>query len=289
MQIRALTWNVFHGRDFPPDPALLTKRSRLLRITERNATHLQVNRSLYASFAGIIARASWDVALLQECPPRWAHRLAERCGADFHRVLTSRNSFPFLRRLGAMLNPDLIGSNEGGSNLTLVRREWGEIVERRDLVVRAGPVPERRTLAFTRLRLHAQPQIELCVANLHSSAGPPLRKLSEEEALLAAERCVEWAEGAPLILGGDLNLRPAETDVYGELAARFGLRGTTAPDSLDHLLSRGLEPLRPPRAWAPEEREVSRGAHAIRLADHAPVEATFAFGAGSAPPDQPLE
>jgi endonuclease/exonuclease/phosphatase family metal-dependent hydrolase len=275
VQIRALTWNLYHGRDFPPDPALQTKRSRLLRITERNATHLQVNRNLYASFAEVLDSAGWDVALLQECPPRWARPLAERCGADLHRVLTSRNSFALLRRLGAMLNPDLIGSNEGGSNLTLLRREWGEIVERRDLVLRSGPVPERRTLAFSRLRPSAEPEVEVCVANLHASAGPALSRFSEEEALLAAERCVELAAGAPLILGGDLNLRPAETGVYDELAERFGLRGTAAAHSLDHLLSRGVEPLRPPRAWTPEEREVSRGAHAIRLSDHAPVEAEF--------------
>jgi endonuclease/exonuclease/phosphatase family metal-dependent hydrolase len=275
VQLRALTWNVYHGRDFPPDPALRTKRSRLLRITERNATHLQVNRNLFSSFADVIASASWDVALLQECPPRWARRLAERCDAHTHRVLTSRNSFAPLRRLGAVLNPDLIGSSEGGSNLTLLRRGWGEIVERRELVLQAGPEPERRMMAFSRLRPTQRPELEVCVANLHASAGPPLRAFSERDVLLAAERSSEWAGGAPLILGGDLNLRPAETSIYPELAERFGLRGTTAADSLDHLLWRGLAPLGPPRAWTPQEREVSEGGLAIRLSDHAPVEAAF--------------
>jgi endonuclease/exonuclease/phosphatase family metal-dependent hydrolase len=275
VQLRALTWNVYHGRDFPPDPALRTKRSRLLRITERNATHLQVNRNLFSSFADVIASAPWDVALLQECPPRWARRLAERCDAHTHRVLTSRNSFAPLRRLGAVLNPDLIGSNEGGSNLTLLRRGWGEIVERRELVLQAGPEPERRMMAFSRVRPTQRPELEVCVANLHASAGPPLRAFSERDVLLAAERSSEWAGGAPLILGGDLNLRPAETSIYPELAERFGLRGTTAEDSLDHLLWRGLAPLGPPRAWAAEEREVSEGGLAIRLSDHAPVEAAF--------------
>jgi endonuclease/exonuclease/phosphatase family metal-dependent hydrolase len=275
MQIRALTWNVYHGRDFPPDPLLWTRRSRLLRLKERNATHLQVNRNLFSSFAEVITRAPWDIALLQECPPRWARRLADRCNAEAHRVLTSRNSFAPLRRLGAMLNPDLIGSNEGGSNLTLVRRDWGRIVGRRELVVQAGPEPERRTMAFTRLRPAAQPERELCVANLHASAGPALRAFSERDVLLAAERSVDWADGAPLILGGDLNLRPAETDIYTPLAERFGLEGTTAPDSLDHLLWRGLEPVGPPRSWTPEEREISEDGLAIRLSDHAPVEAVF--------------
>jgi endonuclease/exonuclease/phosphatase family metal-dependent hydrolase len=277
MQIRALTWNLYHGRDFPPDPSLLTKRSRLLRISERNETHLQVNRSLFAAFAELISAASWDVALLQESPPRWARRLAERSDADAYRVLTSRNSFTPLRRLGALLNPDLIGSNEGGSNLILVRRSVAAIVERRELVIRPGPNPERRTMAFTRLRLAEPAALQLCVANLHASAGAPLRVFAEEEALLAAERSVKWAGDAPLILGGDFNLRPAETDVYDRLAERFGLRQPTAPASLDHVLARGLEPVGPPRAWAPEEREVRKGGLAIRLADHAPVEATFSL------------
>src|SRR5262249_148966 len=41
-ELTAITWNLFHGRDFPPDPELFTWRSRLLRLTERNETHVQV-------------------------------------------------------------------------------------------------------------------------------------------------------------------------------------------------------------------------------------------------------
>ena len=36
-------------------------------------------------------------------------------------MLTSRNSLGALRAFAARLNPDLIASGEGGSNLTLVR------------------------------------------------------------------------------------------------------------------------------------------------------------------------
>ena len=73
-QIRVLSWNLYHGRDFPPDPALSTWRSRLLRITERNATHAQVNRSLLEEFGRVLNGFEWDVALLQEAPPRWFRR-----------------------------------------------------------------------------------------------------------------------------------------------------------------------------------------------------------------------
>jgi endonuclease/exonuclease/phosphatase family metal-dependent hydrolase len=258
--LRVLTWNLFHGRDFPPDPALFTWRSRLLRITERNATHVQVNRSLEAEFASVIARADWDVALLQECPPRWAEPLARACGAEAHISLTSRNSFAFLRRIAAALNPDLVGSDEGGSNLTLARRASGRIAARRELVLAPGPQPERRTMAFTRLGCG------ICIANLHASTGPANRPRAERELLIAAERSIEWAAGSPLILGGDLNVRPRESDVYAELERGVGLCCPTAPGWLDHLLARDLEVVEPAAAWLPERREViSTGGRAIRL------------------------
>lgn len=270
MQIEALSWNLFHGRDFPPDPALLTVRSRVLRTSERNATHLQVNADLRAAFATVLARASWDVALLQECPPRWVEPLAHACRAKPHAVLTSRNSFAALRALAARINPDLTASAEGGSNLTLVRR--GDVVERRALVLHPGRRPERRTMAFTRIALA---ETVVCVANLHASAGQALREQAEDELRLAAERAVEWAADSPLILGGDLNLRPRDSGIFAELEDRHGLRQPTAPGSLDHLLARGLAIVRPPAAWPVERREVRARGLAIRLSDHAPVDGTF--------------
>lgn len=199
MQFAAISWNLFHGRDFPPDPALFTWRSRLLRISERNATHVQVNRGLPAEFAGLLAGARWDVALLQECPPRWRDPLARACGAEAHRALTSRNSLGALRALAARINPDLIASGEGGSNLTLVRADGalGGIAERRELAIHEGR-PERRAMALT--RTVAGP----CVANLHASAHDPA--LASEDVLRAAAAAEEWADGAPLLFGGDLNL-----------------------------------------------------------------------------------
>jgi endonuclease/exonuclease/phosphatase family metal-dependent hydrolase len=268
MRLRALTWNLYHGRDFPPDATLFTKRSRLLRVTERNETHLQVNRNLYPEFAATLAAADWDVALLQECPPRWRDPLARDCRAEAHRSLTARNSFGPLRALAARINPDLTASNEGGSNLTLVRPALGGIAERRELVIRDAD-PERRTMAFT--RTGAGP----CIANLHASAGRANTARAEEELRRAAATALEWAAGAPLLLGGDLNLRPRHTPIYGEIAERFALAAPTASDSLDHLLVHGLNVIERPAAWPPERRERAEGGRAIRLSDHAPVEGLF--------------
>src|SRR5918998_6680417 len=108
--MRVLSWNLYHGRDFPPDKALFTLRSRLLRVTERNATHAQVNRPLRDEFAGWLAERDWDVALLQEAPPRWFRELCGRTGSNGAGALTSRNVVPALQGLAADLNPDLIAS-----------------------------------------------------------------------------------------------------------------------------------------------------------------------------------
>src|SRR3712207_225356 len=119
--MRALSWNLYHGRDFPPDPALLTLRSRLLRAPERNATHIQLNRPLLAEFGTLLDDLPWHVALLQEAPPRWFASLAQRTRSNGLRLLTSRNWCPPLQARLADWNPDLIASSDGGSNQLLVR------------------------------------------------------------------------------------------------------------------------------------------------------------------------
>jgi endonuclease/exonuclease/phosphatase family metal-dependent hydrolase len=270
VQLTVLAWNLFHGRDFPPDPTLRSWRSRLLRFDERNETHVQVNRDLTAEFATVLAGASWDVALLQETPPRFAEPLARACGAEWNRALTSRNSLGPLRALLARQNPDLMASGEGGSNLTLVRvpGPLGGIAERRELEIHGGS-PERRSMALTRTASG------LCIANLHATNDDPA--MAADDVLLAARAATEFAAGAPLVFGGDLNLRPAEDPVVFErLREDFGLTGPTGPKAIDHLLVRDLEVIEPPSQWPPQRRELPFEGRALRLSDHAPVEATFA-------------
>jgi len=295
VQLTVLSWNLFHGRDFPPDPALFTWRSRLLGTSERNATHVQVNRELLDEFATLLAAAEWDVALLQECPPRWWAPLAAACEAEPHGALTSRNSLGAVRGYFAAQNPDLLAAGEGGSNLTLVRgssaaayvsrrpREEGErrlsgVTQRRDLEIHTGR-PERRAMAFTRIVVDGGGDAtgggELCVANLHATNDRPA--IATEDVLRAAEAAADWAGEAPLVFGGDLNLRPAESAAaFDALRDRFGLAAPTAPGAIDHILARGLETVEPPCAWPPERRELCADGLAMRLSDHAPVQAEFA-------------
>lgn len=268
--MRVLSWNLYHGRDFPPDPALFTLRSRLLRATERNATHVQVNRPLLDEFGRLLDGFEWDVALLQEAPPRWFAALRRRTRSTGVRVLTSRNLCPPLQGLLAGWNPDVIGSWEGGSNQILVRQP-ARILEHRRLTLSRRPEPRR--MHWVRLELPQQGRV--CVANLHASAGRPSQ--AAVEVMAAAEAVVDWSGGDPLVFGGDLNLRPErEPEPFAVLRDRFGLCEPTAPDAIDHVLARGLEIAERARRLGPDERELTEpDGLRLRLSDHAPVVVGF--------------
>jgi endonuclease/exonuclease/phosphatase family metal-dependent hydrolase len=268
--MRVLSWNLYHGRDFPPDPGLFTLRSRVLRTTERNATHVQVNRPLLDEFAALLDGFEWDVALLQEAPPRWFRELARRTRSSGVRVLTSRNWLPPLQALLADWNPDLIASSEGGSNQILVRHP-GRIAEHRSLTLAWRP--EQRRMHWASLELGGGER--LCVANLHASAGLPDR--AGAEVVAAARASTDWSAGLPLVFGGDLNLRHGhDPEPFATLRERFGLGEPTGPNAIDHLLARGVEATDPPRLLAPEARELPgpEGLR-LRLSDHRPVTAAF--------------
>lgn len=255
-----LTWNLFHGRDFPPERSLRTWRSRLFGVAERGATHVQVNRPLLPEFAAVLAREEWDVALLQEAPPRWLAPLGRACAASGVSLLTSRNEPRRPREWLAERNPDLIASNEGGSNQILVRAPWSLTGERARLTLAWRP--ERRRMIAAGV---AHPDgVRLTVANMHLSAGDPARAAAE------LARAVAAVGPGPAIVGGDLNLRPFQAPA---LFARLG--AVTGPKSIDHLFGVGVRVVEEPRALPPERRELDEEGLRLRLSDHGLVVAAF--------------
>ena len=239
---------------------------------------MDVNRPLGAEFAALIASAKWDVCLLQEAPPYWDAALARATGAASYVALTSRNWLAPVRARLARWNPDLMGSWEGGSNITLVRPPLRIVDPPRSLLL--NPLPqrglrERRRMSFVRAQ---DSERDVAIANLHLTAGSPPN--AEREALYGAATAHGWAgEEMPLILGGDFNLRPKHAALFEQLEHEHGLTGVTAPDAIDHILARGLDVVQPATRWAVERREleVPKGLETrrLRLSDHAPVEATF--------------
>src|SRR2546421_737122 len=159
-------------------------RVRVEGLSEMTATHAQVNRPLRDEFAQAIAALEWDVGLLQEAPPSWLRQLAESARASGPSVLTSRNFASAVRGALARYNPDLIASNEGGSNQLLVRPPWrfGDVL-RLTLTLR----PERRAMLCA--LLHGPDGRDLLLANLHASAALPAG--AARGGLAAAETAVD--------------------------------------------------------------------------------------------------
>ena len=217
--MQALTWNLYHGRARPA-----------------------AGRPLLREFAAALAGWEWDVALLQEVPPWWPPALAAAAGAAQRTRLTSRNWLLGARRAIAARAPDLLKANGGGANAILVR---GEIREHR--AARLTWWPERRWAHGVLLADGSW------AVNVHATAhfGPRARR-DCERAVRAARA---WAAGAPLVLGGDLNLRDPRL---------AGLRHV-AGNHVDHLFT--------DRPGAATRAEVlDRGA----LSDHPPVAVTLA-------------
>jgi endonuclease/exonuclease/phosphatase family metal-dependent hydrolase len=194
--MRVLTWNLFHGRAVQPR-----------------------RRDLFDDFASAIDGWDWDVALLQEVLPAWPARLGAATSASARSVRTSRNWIPPLRWVGARM-PELVKSWSGGCNAILVRGEG--IAEHRAQHLRRRP--ERRVVHAVRLANG------IWVANVHAQVRPEL--LARSDTARAATTALAWAGDAPLVLGGDFNLRDP---------AAAGLRDAGG-NWVDHVLVRGMQP-----------------------------------------------
>jgi endonuclease/exonuclease/phosphatase family metal-dependent hydrolase len=222
----ALSWNLFHGRSLP---------------ATRDA--------LLDEFAERLAAWRWDVALLQEVPPWWPATLARRAGAEQRSALTSRNSLLALRRLLAAFRPELMKSNGGGCNAILTR---SPIAEHRAIRLRVRP--ERRVAQLVRLADGT------CLANYHASTRVPL---AEDELARLWQLALDFARGAPLILGGDLNLRlpqaPAAAGDVVHAAAR----------DVDHLFLRGALATSDAEMLDRDVQLTSR--RVVELSDHPPL------------------
>src|SRR3954449_1448609 len=155
--MRALTWNLYHGRS--PEP---------------------VGRSLLGEFAAALDGWEWDVALLQEVPPWWPGMLAQ--GAQWRVRATSRNFALWLRREISSRNPDVLKANGGGCNAILVR---GSVLEHR--TARLCWRPERRFPAGVRLADGSW------VVNVHTSTH--LEAWARRDAVKASAYAQRWAAG----------------------------------------------------------------------------------------------
>lgn len=198
-----------------------------------------MRRSLLDDFSAALSGWEWDVAILQEVPPWWPAVLGERCGASARWVLTSRNFGLAVRRRLTEGDPERLKANGGGCNAILVR---GEVSGQR--VVRLTWWPERRWAHAVRV------DGGLTVVNLHASTHRDAWAARD-----VARAAAAWSGVAPLLLGGDLNLRRPAVDGMTWLGGNH----------VDHFLGRGVE-----RAGPFEV--LDRG----ELSDHPPIRVNLA-------------
>jgi endonuclease/exonuclease/phosphatase family metal-dependent hydrolase len=225
VQLRVLSWNIMHGRSVPSS-----------------------GRDLLDGFGAALANWEWDVAMLQEVPPWWPVALATRLGAEYRQVLTSRNGLPVLRRAIAQRWPDVIKSGGGGANAILARRD--RIIAHE--TQRLCRLPEGRWAHGVQLACG------IWLINLHATAHDTAA--AQRDGQLAAAAAARWAGGAPVVLGGDFNLRSPAWPHFASVAA----------SDVDHIFVAG--PLRP----AGQPVLLERG----QLSDHVPLAVDLRIGDG---------
>lgn len=293
--LRVLAWNIFHARDGLPGLGP-TWASTLLGCPADSGTHLHVNRTLVTAVGRLIARARPDVALLQEVAPWTVDAIAREAGMTAVHALTAPRVGPAgLRGRIGRANPDLVRTHEGNANAVLVRAPWEIVPGSADAVRLAPPCTvarvarerrlparrvldwawERRGMVMVRVRRPGGPVA--LVGSIHCHTDPDV---ADVEAARAARAAAEAAGMLPIVLGGDLNVRPGHASLAAMAAE--GLALVPGTDRIDHLVVRGAEPAAPARVWAPEERDIvvpwRRGTRSIRVSDHAPVEAVLRVG-----------
>ena len=244
MPLLVRSWNVFHGNAEQPERDGFLEEMIRLAVADRP-----------------------DVLCLQEVPA-WA---GPRLGP-----------FPLTAELGGRLtrlNNGVFRSLFAGQANAILLRPGIEVVEHRTIVLnsRSFRALQARELVLdlvTRLAWAKERRIcqvvrttEVVVANLHATSSRDHR-VPDVELLRAATFADGLAQpGETVVLAGDFNVRPEESQTLRELTGTEWGFSAGGP-WIDHLLVR--DGAASPVAVWPEER---RRVDGRLLSDHAPVEA----------------
>ena len=164
--MRVLSWNLFHGRDFPPTRPC----SPGAHGCSSGPSATPPTRRSTARCCAEFAPGSRAATGTSRCSRRLRRAGSSRSPGARRRPGPSRSPrvtcCPPLRGWLADRNPDLIASNEGGSNLILVRPPGGSPRPH----VAARPAAGAAAMLWPALELAARDGV--CVANLHAAPVP---------------------------------------------------------------------------------------------------------------------
>ena len=263
MRLRVRTWNVAHGRTVPS-----STEDRLEEMVRR------------------VSADDPDVVCLQEVP-LWAFKqLGSWSAMNVATAITRRASAGPLGHWITARAPRVFRSGlTGQGNAILVSKRHRMLGQQRRLVLNPPQMRMRaardRGLGFGRLVHWSKEQrvCHLCTVEVGDEsavvANTHLTHFDAGLASLELERAAEFARahagGGAVILAGDLNLAPGQTDAFVDLASL----GWSSPGAgIDHILGHGMVPETAPRVWTDDRRSDGH----VLLSDHAPVEADMMCG-----------
>lgn len=252
------TWNLFHGNSVPPE-----RRAHLdamLRLATADDPDVLCVQEVPAWALGRFTVG--DVAAPPVLGPLPIPALLGRAlTAPNHGLLRSAfsgqgNAIRLGVRLRLLAHRVLV-LNDRGFRAEQARRLG------LDAVARLAWAKERRIVQA--VRVERPGGTTLTVANLHASSAAD-KRVPDAEVLRAADFALATAaDGEPVVLAGDFNVRGDGSPALAELTGRGGF--STALPGIDHVLVHGAEAGAPVR-WPDERRRVD----GRLLSDHAPVD-----------------
>ena len=258
------SWNIAHARDVKPGPGYGHAHRKLLR-----------------EMAELMTEEAPDIVLLQEVPVWAGGALRELTGMGVTLAHSYGAHVPFLHVPLPLAAGEWVGRALPHVVRTQFEGQAQAVLYGPDLVlVSARRVPlnprtplrgEPRIAQLVRLRVR-QSGHELVIGNVHVEPSAAAEQLE-----LAGWALEQFARGAPMLLGGDLNAG-SDTQALRRLVARGWLE-ETGDVALDHVLVRGMQLELPATRWLPARRDLRLGGTVLRLSDHDPVDAVVALDA----------
>lgn len=244
MPLLVRSWNVFHGRTYPPG-----------------------RRAYLEEAIGLVTADRPDVVCLQELPQWSLPRLEAWSGMAVFPARTRRRLGWLGRRPTDVHHGVFRSALTGQANAILVAEEL-PVLEHRSRVLSGRRVEwprERRVSHGVRIRT-AEGQAVMVIVNLHLSHTGQRRRAETE--LRGAVALAEELAGddEPVVLAGDFNLTSASEGVRQLVAGGYSPPGP----GIDHVFVRGAAAT-PVYTWPVERRTVEGRV----LSDHPPVELTL--------------